>query len=151
MKKIKLSEEEWKKKLSSVEFNILREKGTEPAFSGKYVEFNKKGRFVCAACGNELFPSETKFESHCGWPSFYEAKKDAVNFNDDQSHGMRRIEATCAKCGGHLGHVFDDGPQPTGLRYCINSAALQFEEEKKTETADGEHKNEQPESGASKQ
>lgn len=126
----KTSDEEWKRKLSSEEYYILREKGTEPAFSGKYVKFNKKGRYVCVACGNQLFDSDAKFESHCGWPSFYKAKKNAVEFKDDFSHGIHRIEVTCARCGGHLGHVFDDGPMPTGKRFCINSISLGFKEEK---------------------
>ena len=95
-------------------------------FTGKYVGFNKKGMYVCAACGNELFESNTKFFSLCGWPSFYDARKDAVEFHEDTSRGMHRVEVTCKKCGGHLGHVFEDGPKPTGKRFCINSVALDF-------------------------
>ncbi len=114
------------KKLSPEQYHILIEKGTEAPFSGKYIHFNGAGKFVCAACGSELFSSETKFDSNCGWPSFYDAKKDAVEFRDDLSHVMRRTEVVCKKCGGHLGHVFDDGPKPTGKRFCINSLALNF-------------------------
>jgi peptide-methionine (R)-S-oxide reductase len=130
MEKIKKPEEEWKKELNPEQYRILREKGTEAPFSGKYVRTNKKGRYVCAACGNELFSSDTKFDSSCGWPSFYDAKSDAVEFSKDLSHGMVRTEVTCKKCGGHLGHIFDDGPNPTGKRFCINSVALDFKEEK---------------------
>ncbi len=124
------AEKDWKKKLTQEQYHILREKGTEAAFSGEYVKFNKKGKYVCAACGNELFNSDTKFDSSCGWPSFYDAKKDAVEFNEDLSHAMKRIEVNCKKCGGHLGHIFDDGPNPTGKRFCINSIALEFKEKK---------------------
>ncbi|MBD3318525.1 peptide-methionine (R)-S-oxide reductase MsrB [Candidatus Woesearchaeota archaeon] len=120
------SDEYWKKKLTSEQYRVLREKGTEAPFSGEYVKFDKKGKYVCAACGNVLFDSSTKFDSSCGWPSFYDAKKGSVEFHDDDSHGMHRIEVTCKKCGGHLGHIFDDGPKPTGKRYCINSVSLKF-------------------------
>ena len=121
-------EEKFKKKLTPAQYGILVNAGTEPAFSGEFVKFNKKGKYVCAACGNELFDSKTKFESDCGWPSFDKAKKDAVEFHNDTSHGMNRIEVTCKKCGGHLGHIFDDGPTKTGKRYCINSLSLEFKE-----------------------
>jgi peptide-methionine (R)-S-oxide reductase len=123
------SENEWKKKLSPEQYHILREKGTEAPFSGKYVTHDKKGKYACAACGNELFNSDTKFDSNCGWPSFYDAKNDAVEFNEDITHGMKRIEVTCKKCGGHLGHIFDDGPLPTKKRFCINSISLKFKDQ----------------------
>ncbi len=126
----KKTEDEWRKKLTPEQYHVLREKGTEMPFTGKFVSHHEDGSYVCAACGNELFFSQTKFDSHCGWPSFYDAKKGSVKFTDDDSHFMRRIEVTCAKCGGHLGHVFDDGPKPTGQRYCINSVSLDFRKKK---------------------
>jgi peptide-methionine (R)-S-oxide reductase len=122
------TDKEWKKILSKDEYNILRNKGTEPPFSGKYVYNKDKGIYVCAACKNELFSSEVKFDSGSGWPSFWEIiSKDKIKLNIDKSHGMIRIEVVCNRCGGHLGHVFNDGPQPTGKRYCINSKALNFQ------------------------
>jgi peptide-methionine (R)-S-oxide reductase len=121
------TEDEWRKKLTPEQFHVLREKGTEAPFTGKLLYNDESGSYLCAACGNVLFDSSTKFEADCGWPSFYDAKKDAVVFTHDNSHGMRRTEVTCAQCGGHLGHVFEDAPdQPTGQRFCINSAALDF-------------------------
>ncbi len=120
---------EWRKTLTPAQYRILREKGTEPAFSGKYDEFFAEGAYLCAACGNELFTSESKYNSGCGWPAFSApAQKGNIEYTEDTSHDMVRTEVTCSRCGGHLGHVFKDGPKPTGSRYCINSEALEFEE-----------------------
>jgi peptide-methionine (R)-S-oxide reductase len=126
---MKKSDAQWKKELTQEQYTVLREKGTEAPFSGEYDSVFDAGTYSCAACGAELFDSETKFDAHCGWPSFYDAKKDAVKFHRDDSLGMARTEVTCANCGGHLGHVFDDGIYmnvPTGKRYCINSVSLQL-------------------------
>ncbi|SDJ45453.1 peptide-methionine (R)-S-oxide reductase MsrB [Natronorubrum texcoconense] len=123
------SDAEWREKLSEEQYRILREAGTEAPFSGEYVDHKDDGSYACAGCGTELFDSETKFESGCGWPSFYDADDDIVETRPDNSHGMQRTEVLCANCGGHLGHVFEDGPEPTGKRYCINSAALEFDDE----------------------
>jgi peptide-methionine (R)-S-oxide reductase len=118
---------EWRAQLTPEQYHILREKGTERAFTGQYYKTKEPGVYLCAACGNELFSSETKYESGSGWPSYWEpASSGAVETRRDLSHFMTRTEVVCSRCGGHLGHVFDDGPQPTGLRYCINSAALDF-------------------------
>ena len=132
LKPFKKSEEEWKEELSGMEFKVLREKGTERAFTGEYWDHFEKGTYVCKGCGLELFDSNTKFDAHCGWPSFYDAI-DSKNIKtaDDYLLGYKRIELMCARCDGHLGHVFGDGPNPTGLRYCINSVSIKFEEEDK--------------------
>jgi peptide-methionine (R)-S-oxide reductase len=125
--KVEKTQEEWKKLLSEEQYNVLREKGTEAPFSGKYYLHTEKGKYVCAACGNLLFTSNTKFDAGCGWPSFSDVVDSSkVVYTKDKSLGMIRTEITCAKCGGHLGHVFEDGPAPTGLRYCINSVSIEF-------------------------
>jgi peptide-methionine (R)-S-oxide reductase len=130
-------ESEWKEKLTPTQYQVLREKGTERPFTGEYVHHKADGTYTCAACGQELFRSDTKFDSGSGWPSFWEAAdKDKVELREDSSHGMQRTEVLCRRCGGHLGHLFDDGPQPTGQRYCINSASLAF----KAQSKDGEIK-----------
>ncbi|MCP4424402.1 MAG: peptide-methionine (R)-S-oxide reductase MsrB [Chloroflexi bacterium] len=128
MKKTTKTDQQWREQLSDHQYRILREKGTERPFTGEYVDTKEDGSYVCAGCGAELFSSETKYHSDCGWPSFWDAiDQGNVEFHEDNSFGMKRIEITCAKCDGHLGHVFDDGPRDkTGLRYCVNSASLDF-------------------------
>jgi peptide-methionine (R)-S-oxide reductase len=127
----KYVEKDWKKVLTNEEYQILRKKGTELAFTGKYLNYKKDGMYVCAGCGNPLFSSETKFDSGSGWPSFWDViSKGSVELKSDNSFGMKRVEVVCSRCGGHLGHVFDDGPRPTGNRFCINSLGLNFKEKK---------------------
>lgn len=122
---------EWQNMLTPEQYRVLRNKGTEVPFTGKYDAETGEGRYMCAACGADLFESGTKFDAHCGWPSFYDAKPGAVEFRPDTSHNMVRTEVTCANCGSHLGHLFDDAPdQPTGRRYCINSVSLDFKPKK---------------------
>lgn len=124
------NEKEWKEILTEEEYNILRNSGTEPRFSGDHVDTDEKGIYKCAGCNNLLFSSEYKFKSGSGWPSFYDVEStENIKTDIDESHGMRRVEVKCAKCDGHLGHIFEDGPDPTGKRYCINSGALDFEQE----------------------
>ncbi|MCW3098178.1 MAG: methionine-R-sulfoxide reductase [Chthonomonadaceae bacterium] len=128
--KITKTEAEWREQLTPEQYHVLRQQGTEYPFTGKYWNMKDDGTYTCAACGQELFRSDTKFDSGCGWPSFYDALESGnVETRTDTTHGMERTEVVCSRCGGHLGHVFDDGPAPTGLRYCINSASLQFRKE----------------------
>ncbi len=132
MDKIIKTEEEWKKELEPEAYHVLREKGTERPFSGQYDKNFEKGMYRCRACGAELFDSSRKYDAGCGWPSFDEALPGAVEFHEDDTLGMRRVEVTCARCGGHLGHIFPDGPkETTGKRFCINSVSLDFDKKDK--------------------
>jgi len=125
--KIEKTDADWRRELPPTTFEVLRRKGTEPAFTGAYWDCHDGGTYLCAGCGNELFSSDTKYESGSGWPSFFQpASPESVATEVDASHGMKRTEVVCARCGGHLGHVFDDGPAPTHQRYCMNSAALKL-------------------------
>ena len=129
--KVKKSDDDWRKVLTPEEYDVLRLKGTDPPFTGKYVNNHEKGIYRCAGCGQVLFDSDTKFDSGSGWPSFWKPiSKERIQEETDRSHGMERVEVLCKNCGGHLGHVFEDGPKPTGLRYCINSSALRFKSKK---------------------
>jgi len=131
MDKTAKSDSDWRSELSPEKYRVLRQRGTEPAGASPLNHEKRKGEFLCAGCGTELFQSGTKYESGSGWPSFYAPMPDAVETTTDTSHGMVRTEVHCARCGGHLGHVFPDGPRPTGERYCINGAALDFKPEEK--------------------
>jgi peptide-methionine (R)-S-oxide reductase len=132
--KVKKTEAEWRAELSDEAYHVLREKGTERAFTGKYYDHEEEGVYRCAACGQPLFPSETKYHSGSGWPSFYAPiAEENVETGTDRRHFMMRTEVRCSRCGSHLGHVFEDGPEPTGLRYCVNSVALEFDPAEKKE------------------
>lgn len=128
IEKVRKTEEEWARELTPEQYRIVRQKGTERPFTGEYVDEHASGTYRCIACGEPLFSSDAKYDSRSGWPSFYQALDPAkIEEHEDSTHGMRRIEVTCARCGAHLGHLFPDGPQPTGMRYCVNSASLRLD------------------------